>query len=205
MSIITDALNRLQAERPRRPDQPRSSATPDSAEVDEFHDSDFSPPHPPAETHRNRLPFLIVVLGGIGIAAYLWGMPLIAAPDKVTPEPEPRSVKVLNPVQSVPSQSAEVVSEQREEPFTTKVAKANEDINPRETVSTPDPPATTNPVTGGVPARKPRFSSGVRSTAKPPPARNVDSPSSNERKNRFSSLCRRPLGCRPGCCPHALQ
>ena len=187
MSIITDALNRLQTERAWRPGQPRTSATPDGAEVDGFRDSSS---HPPTEIHRNRLPFLIVVLGGIGIAAYLWGLPLIAAPDKATPGPEPRPVKALNPVQSVPAESVDVVPEQREEPFTAKVAKANEDGNPRETVSTPDPPSRPTPVANAAPARNPRFSSGVRSTVKPPPARNVDLPSFNERNNRGSSILR---------------
>jgi Flp pilus assembly protein TadD len=187
MSIITDSLNRLQAERARRPGQPRVSATPESAEAADFRDPVFSPPHSPARALRNRLS--LVVLGSVGIAAYLWGLPLIAAPDKVPPAQE--TVKELNPVQHVPSQIVEAIPERREEPFTATMAKASEDSKPTEAASATvtDPSAKTT-VAKDTPARSTRSSPGVRSTAKPPPALNVDSASSNQRKNRVSSFLR---------------
>ena len=192
MSIITDALNRLQAERAWRLGQPVDSGTRESVEADAFRASDFSSPHHPARVLRNRLQILIVivVLGGVGIAAYLWGLPLIAAPDKATSESAPRSVKALPPAQSVPAQSVEVMPEQRDDRLATKATEEIETIKPREAVSAPDPPAKPNPIAKGVPVRKPRSSPVGRSTAKPPPARNVDSLSSNEQKNRASSPLR---------------
>lgn len=207
MSIITDTLNRLQAERSWSSGQPHASATTDSAEAVDFRGPAVSFPDSAARILRNRLPFLIVVLGGVGIAAYLWGLLLIAAPDKWTPESEPRSAETLNPVQAVPSQSVEVISDQREEPFTAKVAEANEDIKPRDAVSAPDPSATTNPIAKGIQVRNPGSSSGVRSTANPPPARNIDSSSFNERKNRASSLLRNatPLQVKLAYAQHFIQ
>ena len=185
MSIITDVLNRLQAERAWRPGQPEASAIPDSAEPVDFRDSS---PHPPAVTDRNRLPFLLVVLGVVGTAAYLWGLPLIAAPDKVTPDQE--TVKVLDPVQHVPSRIVEAISEQREKPFTATAVAASEAPKPTESASASDPPAKMIPVVQAVPVRKPRSSPGIGSTAEPSPARNVDSASSHQRNNRVSSLLR---------------
>ena len=187
MSIITDSLNRLQAERAWRPGQPRASATPESAEAADFRDPVFSPPHSPARALRNRLS--LVVLGSVGIAAYLWGLPLIAAPDRVPPAQE--TVKELNPVQHVPSQIVEAIPERREEPFTATMAKASEDSKPAEAASATvtDPSAKTT-VAKDTPARSTRSSPGVRSTAKPPPALNVDSASPNQSKNRVSSFLR---------------
>lgn len=190
MSIITDALNRLQAERAWRLGQPVDWEARESVEADDFRASDFSSPHHPARVLRNRLPILIIVLGGAGIAAYLWGLPLIAAPDKVTPKSEPRSVKALPPAQSVPAQSVEVMTQQPDDHFAMKAAEEIETIKPGETVSVSDPRAKPNPIAKGIPARKTRSSLGVRSTAKPPPARNVDSLSSNEQKTQISSPLR---------------
>ena len=185
MSIITDTLNRLQAERARRPEQPWASVAPDGMDV-----PDFSSPQPVVRIFRNRLSSLLVVLGGAGIAAYLWGLPLIAAPDKAIPESTPRSVKALNPAQSVPAQSVEVMPEQRDDRFVAKAAEEIENIKTREIVSASDPPATRPPVAKGIRARKTRSSLGGRSTAKPPPARNVDPWSSNEQKSRVSARLR---------------
>ncbi len=188
MSIITDALNRLQAEQARRSGQPRVTPTPDRAEATDFHGYDFSFPRPSALALRNRLPSIMVVLGVVGIAAYLWGLPLIAAPDKVTSEQG--TVKKLTPVQHVPSPSIAAIPEQREEPLTATVAVASEAPEPMDAASVPDPPAKTQPVVKNVPARKPRSSPGMRSTAAAPPARNGDSVFSHQRKNRVSSFLR---------------
>ena len=184
MSIITDTLNRLQAERAWHPGQPRTAAIPDGAEAADFRDPDFL--SLPARIFPKRLPLLMVVLGGVGMTAYLWGLPLIAAPDKVTTEQG--TVQELNPVQPVPPQGVEAIPEQPEEPFTATVA--SEDPKPAEPASVPDPRVKTTPVATAVPAHKPRSAPGVRSTAKPPPAHNVDAASSNQRKNRGSPRLR---------------
>ena len=186
MSIITDTLDRLQAERARRLGQPVDSGTQESAEAANFRGPDLSFPHPLVRSLRSRLPFLMVGLGGIGIAAYLWGPPFISAPDKVITEQG--AIKALNPVQSVPPQSVEPIPEEGGEGFT--VANAPEDDRPAESASAPDPAAGALPVAQEVPAWKPRASPVVRPTAKPPPAGNVGTPSSDERKNRVSSLLR---------------
>ncbi len=186
MSIITDALNRLQAERARRAGKPLDSATRDRAETGDVRDPELSVPPPPARTVRNRLPLLLVVLGGVGIAGYLWGLPLIAAPDRATTEPA--TVKALHSAQAVPPRSVEAMPEQEEASVAAKAAATNEDLRPRDAVSASGPRATTNPVANGVPARKPRSFPGVRSAANPPPARHADSASSRQRNNRSPSL-----------------
>ncbi|MCY4614427.1 MAG: tetratricopeptide repeat protein [Nitrospira sp.] len=187
MSIITEALNRLQAERARRPGQPRTSATSDSVEAADSPDPVFPFLHFSARALRNHLPSIAVGLGVVGLAAYLWGLPLIAAPDKVPPEQE--TVKEWNSVQHVPSQIVEAIPEQREESFTPTVAKANEDPKPTEAVSaTAIDPSAQPTVAKSVSTPKPRSSPGLRATAAP--TRNADSVSSNQRKNRGSSFLR---------------
>ena len=193
MSIITDALNRLQAERTWRSRQPRASATPERAAADDFHEPDVSP-HPPARTFRNRLPFMIVVLGGVGIAVYLWGLPLLAERDEGSPESASGTVRELDPVEHAPARIVEAIPEQREEAFTATVAEARQDVTPTETASArvPDPPAkTTSPVTKGVPARKPRSSSAVPSTVAQSPKDNAKAASSGHRKNRVPPRLRK--------------
>lgn len=185
MSIIADTLTRLQAERPRRPDQARSSVPPESAEAADFQDLDFSS----TSTHRNHLLSIMVLLGGIGIAAYLWGLPLIAAPDKVIPEQG--SVKELNSVKPVPPQIVEATPEQGEALFTVPVTEDHEDSGPATAGPSPAPPAETGSlVAKNTPARKPRLSPGIRPAAEPTWARNTHSASSMQRKNRSSALLR---------------
>ncbi len=204
MSIITDTLNRLQAERAWRFGEPPDSATQARTGAADFREPEVQPP---ARTLRKPLPFLIVVLSGVGIAAYLWGLPLIAAPDQVAPESEPGSFKALNPGQSVPSRSVETIPEQRDKPFTATVAEASEAIKPRKAVSVSGPPVKTNPIAKDVPTRKSRSSLDVRSTAKPSPARNVNSPSTIQRKTRRSSLLRNatPLQVKLARAQHFIQ
>ena len=186
MSIIADTLTRLQAEQTPRSGQSRAAAPLESAEAADSQDLDFSSPLTSSRALGNRLPALVVVLGCLGIAAYLWGLPFLAAPDKVTTEQE--TVQGLNPVQPVPPRGVEAIPEQPEEPFIATVA--SEDPKPTEPASVPDPRVKTTPVATAVPAREPRSSPGVRSTAEPPPAHNVDAASSNQRNPRGSPLLR---------------
>ena len=189
MSIITDALNRLQVERARRSGQPRASETPERVGAADFRDLDFSSADPPAWTLRNGLSSMLVALGVVGVATYLWGLPLIAAPDKMMPHQG--TVKESNPVKHVSAQIVEAIPEQGEEPFAAAVAEESEASKPAEAASTtvPDPPAKAT-VAKDVPVGKPRSSHGIRPTTAPSPARNADSTSSNQWKNRGASFLR---------------
>ena len=172
MSIIADTLTRLQAERPRRPDQPRSSVTPDSEKAADFEDLDFSSPPIPSRALGNRLPFLLVVLGGVGIAVYLWGLPFLAAPDKVMPKQE--KVKAAQSAKPVPSGIVESIPEQREEPPVVTTTDKREDSDSTGPASVSDPPPA-SPDAGNARIRKPDPSPGVPFTAKPPPTRHTHS------------------------------
>lgn len=185
MSIIADTLTRLQAEQTPRSGQSRAAAPLESAEAADSQDLDFSSPLTSSRALGNRLPALVVVLGCLGIAAYLWGLPFLAAPDKVTTEQE--TVQGLNPVQPVPPRGVEAIPEQPEEPFIATVA--SEDPKPTEPASVPDPPPTSSDARNAR-ARKPGSSSGSQFTAKPPPTRHTHSASSGQRKTRGSPRLR---------------
>ena len=185
MSIIADTLTRLQAEQTPRSGQSRAAAPLESAEAADSQDLDFSSPLTSSRALGNRLPALVVVLGCLGIAAYLWGLPFLAAPDKVTTEQE--TVQELNPVQPVPPRGVEAIPEQPEEPFIATVA--SEDPKPTEPASVPDPPPTSSDARNAR-VRKPGPSSGSQFTAKPLPTRNTHSASSGQRKTRGSPRLR---------------
>ncbi len=186
MSIVTDTLNRLQAERTQRSGQSRASATPESAEAADFQDLDISSPHPPASTLRNHLPSIMVLLGGVGVAAYLWGLPFLAAPDKVMPKQE--KVKAAQSAKPVPSGIVESIPEQREEPLVVTATDKRVVSDSTEAASVPDPPAkTTSPNARNARVRKSGPSSGIEPTAKPLPTRNADSASSGQRTPLGSS------------------
>lgn len=189
MSIVTDTLNRLQAERTQRSGQSGTSATSENAEAAGFLDLDFFSPHPPASALRNHLPSVMVLLGGIGVAAYLWGLPHIAAPVNVTPEQG--TVKESNSAKPVLSRIVEGIPEQGEDLFTAPVTEENKDSGPVKAGLSPNPPArTTSPVAKDAPASEPQSSPGNRSTAKPTLARNAHSVSSGQRENRSSPRLR---------------
>jgi len=103
MSIVTEALNRLQVERSRLTSQPESA----SSLPEESSESAPPPPEkpsltsPPKENHlaprasssvlRNglRLVAILAVLGGIGLGAYVWGLTLVPEVAQVSWPPEP--------------------------------------------------------------------------------------------------------------------
>lgn len=187
MSIIADTLARLQAERPRRPDQPRSSATPDSEKAADFQDLDFSAPLIPSRALGNRRRALVVVLGCLGIASYLWGLPFLTAPDKVMPKQE--KVKAVQSAKPVPSGIVESLPEQWEEPPVVTATDKREDSGSTGPASVSDPPPA-SPDAGKARVRKPGPSPGIQFTAKPPPTRHTHSASSGQRKNRGSPRLR---------------
>ncbi len=188
MSIITDTLNRLQAAQTQRSGQIHASAPLESAETADFQDLNYSSLHLPAGSLRNRLLSLLVLLGCLGIAAYLWGLPLIAAPDMVILKQE--KVKATQSAKPVPSGTVESIPEQREEPLVVTATDKRADSDLMEADSVPDPPAkTTSPDAGNARAHKPSSSPGIQSTAKQPPTGNTHSASSGQRQNRnFSRL-----------------
>lgn len=192
MSIIMDTLNRLQAEQAQRSGQSRASAPREGAEAADFQDLDDSSPHFPARSFRDRLLSLMVLLGCLGIAVYLWGFPLIAAPDKVMPEQG--KVRESQFAKSVPSGTVEARPEQREEPLMVPVTDERKDSYSTEASSVSGPPAKTSlPVAGHSRIRKSRSSPGIRATAIPPPTRDAHSALSGQRKNRSSPRLRNAI------------
>ena len=187
MSIIVDTLTRLQADRPRRPDQPRSSVPPDSENAAGFQDLDFSSPRIPSRVLRNRLPALVVVLGCLGVAVYLWGLPLLAAPDKVMPKQE--KVRAVPSAKPVPSGIVESIPEQREDLPVVTTTDKREDSDSTGPDAAPGPPPA-SPDARDARLRKPGPSPGIQFTAKPPPTRHSRSSSSGQRKNRGSPRLR---------------
>ncbi|MYG39290.1 MAG: tetratricopeptide repeat protein [Nitrospira sp. SB0677_bin_15] len=170
MSIIADTLTRLQAERPRRPDH---SVLPD-----------FSSPLIPSRDLGNRLPVLVGVLGCLGIAVYLWGLPFLAAPDTVMPKQDKvKAVQSAKPAKPVSSGIVESMPEQREDLPVATTTDKREDSDSTGPALVPDPPPA-SPDAGNAPIRKPVSSPGIQFTAKPPPMPHSHSASSVQRKNR---------------------
>ena len=176
MSIIADTLTRLQADRPRRPDH---SVPPD-----------FSVHLISSRALANRLPALVIVLGCLGISIYLWGLPFLAAPDKVMPKQEKvKAVQPAKPAKPVPSGIVESMPEQRKDfPVATPTDKP-EDSGSTGPASVPDPPPAL-PDARNDRVRKPGPSPGIQFTANPTPTRRSHSASAGQRKNRVSSRLR---------------
>ncbi|MYH02169.1 MAG: tetratricopeptide repeat protein [Nitrospira sp. SB0675_bin_23] len=173
MSIIADTLTRLQAERPRRPDHPVAP--------------DFSSPLLPSRALGNRLQALVVVLGCLGIAVYLWGLPFLAAPDEVMPKQD--KVRAVQSAKPIPSGIVESIPERREELSLEPTTDKREDSGPTGPASVPGlPPAL--PDTRNARVRQPVPSPGIQFTAKPPPMPHSHSTSSGQRKNRGSPRLR---------------
>ncbi len=115
MSIVTDALNRLQAE---RAPLSRNSETSTGAEPSSSSDSpkpEILSPQTPVHTIRNilRVSLIIVALGGVGIGTYLWGLNLIPDVARVSPEHDrrPEPIPQVNPVEPAASQVVEAIPE----------------------------------------------------------------------------------------------
>lgn len=189
MSIITDTLNRLQAEQTPRSGQFQASEPLESAEAAGFQDLTYSSPHLPDRSLRNRLLSLMVLLGCLGIAAYLWGLPFLAAPDQVMPEQE--KVKAAQAAKPVPAGIVESIPEQRAESPVVTATDKRENFDSTEPASVPDPPAETASVAAGnTRVRKSPPSSRNQSTAKPSPTRNTRSASPAQRRNSGSPRLR---------------
>jgi len=145
MSIVTDALNRVQAD---RAPLSRNSETSTGAEHSSSLDSpkpNFLTPQTPVHTIRNilRVSFIIVAVGGVGIGAYLWGLNLMPDVARVSPEHDRRPEPILqvNPVEPAPSQVVEVIPEPTPEKESSETGTpvsedSRGDSDPTETVDT---------------------------------------------------------------------
>jgi len=113
MSIVTDALNRLQAERSRLSSKPESATGSERPASPESLKPNYFSSQPPSRTIRNilRVSLIIVALGAVGIGAYLWGLTLTPDVAKVSPEHDtgPVTWDEVSPAEA-PSQSADAVS-----------------------------------------------------------------------------------------------
>lgn len=158
MSIVTDALNRLQAERTPLAGQAEKSAqppTPISADPPKPH---ASAAQSPAHTIRNilRVSLIIVAIGAAGIGAYLWGLTLMPDVARVSPEhrnPEP--IEESNSVEPAPIQVVEDKPESVPDGQSSETVVAESEIPdevsvPVESVETPEvssaPLVTSEPV-----------------------------------------------------------
>ncbi len=84
MSIVTDALNRLQAERARFTRSEHSPPPSESPPSPKGHQG-LSPPKSSKATLQStvRLAAIVIVLAGIGVGAYFWGLTLVPDVAKV--------------------------------------------------------------------------------------------------------------------------
>ena len=130
MNIVTNALNRLQAKQARSARNPETMIRPDRSDSSGFPEPNVLTPQHPSQTLRTilRLPLIILGVGGIGIGAYLWDLPL--KPDVATVMPKPETNLGLaipvNLMESVVAQVVEGIPEQRPEEESLATATTNE-------------------------------------------------------------------------------
>lgn len=128
MSIVTEALNRLQAERARLSPSSEDSDGPQRPGPSESPPPNVFAPQPAAHTIRNilRVSLIIVALASVGFGAYLWGLTLMPDVARVSPEHDtgPEPIPELNPVEPAPTQVAEATPEPKPEGESTEVVPA---------------------------------------------------------------------------------
>lgn len=132
MSIVTDALNRVQAERARPTHSPEAAVEPGSSRPPASPASTKSQlftPQPPSKTIRNilRWSIIIVGVGVLGIGGYLWGLTLMPDVARVSPEHDviPEKVKELPTEEQVPSEVANVLPVQPQEEESSEAISAS--------------------------------------------------------------------------------
>jgi Flp pilus assembly protein TadD len=113
MSIVTDALNRVQAERARPSGSSESSGGTESARSPASPKPNLFTPQSPSKTIRNILRWSLIIVGvvAVGIGAYLWGLTLMPDVARVSPDHDviPEVVSEPAPKEEVSSQVAEVL------------------------------------------------------------------------------------------------
>ena len=113
MSIIAEALNRLQTERAGRARHPEASTAPENSETSDFPAATGFSPHAPVPVPQRSLrrSVSLVLLGSVGIGVYFWGLPFSPGGDAGPSEHKTAAAKELNP--SERSQVGERVPGQR--------------------------------------------------------------------------------------------
>lgn len=98
MSIITEALDRLQTERARHARHPHASTAPESSDAFDSSAATGLSLHSAASVPQRRVwrSVSLVLLGSVGIGAYLWGVPVVPG-DAGPSEHETAAAKELNP------------------------------------------------------------------------------------------------------------
>ena len=146
MSIVTDALNRLQAERAPLSRNSETSTGADRSSSSDSPKQEILSPQTPVHTIRNilRVSLIIVALGGVGIGAYLWGLNLMPDVARVSPEHDrrPEPIPQVNPVEPAASQVVEAIPEatpekESSETGTSVSGDSTVDSDPNETVEIP--------------------------------------------------------------------
>jgi hypothetical protein len=145
MSIVTDALNRLQAERTPVTSNGEASSDPKISQSSDIPKPGIPSSQSPAHTIRNilRVSLIIVAIGAAGIGAYLWGLTLMPDVARVSPEHRnPETIPEPSPVEPELTQVVEAVPEPGlEEPSSEIVVGESgnppEASNPVEAVETP--------------------------------------------------------------------
>lgn len=123
MSIITEALDRLQTERARHARHPEALTTPESSEVSDSPAATVFSSHAPvlAPQRSLRRSVSLVLLGSVGIGVYLWGLPFSPGGDAGPSEHKAAAAKELNPAGR--SQVGESIPGQRPVVKTTREAR----------------------------------------------------------------------------------
>ena len=179
MSIITEALNRLQTERARRARHPEASTTPESSEASDFPAAAGWSPHAPVPVPQRglRRSVSLVLLGSVGIGVYLWGLPFSPGGDAGPSEHKVAAAKELNP--SGRSQVGERISGQRPVVKTTRQAR---DV-PKPSAQQSAVSQTSRPKVSEQSARRlAQTQPQPAATAKPPSRETVNAPSSRQQK-----------------------
>ncbi len=179
MSIITEALNRLQTERARRARHPEASTTPESSEASDFPAAAGLSPHAPVPVPQRglRRSVSLVLLGSVGIGVYLWGLPFSPGGDAGPAEHKTAAAKELNP--SERSQVGESLPGQRPVVKTTRQAR---DV-PKPSAQQSAGSQTSRPEVSEQSARRlAQPQPQPAATAKPPSRETINAPSSRQQK-----------------------
>ena len=179
MSIITEALNRLQTERARRARHPEASTVPESSETSDSPPQTVFSPHSPVPTSRRSLrrSVGIVLLGSVGIGVYLWGLPFGTDGDTEPSAHKTAAAKELNPAGR--SQVGESIPGQRPVVKTTREARdVPKPSSQQSAVSQTSRPKVSEKSTRQLAQTKPT----PAATAKQPSRGTVNAPSSRQQK-----------------------
>lgn len=191
MSIITEALDRLQTERARLSRHPDASTTPESSEVSDSPAATGFSPHAPVPVPQRSLrrSVSLVLLGSVGIGVYLWVPPFSPGGDAGPSEHKTAVAKELNPAGR--SQVGESIPGQRPVVKTTREAR---DV-PKPSAQQPAASQTSRPKVSEQSARRlAQTQPKPAATAEPPSRGTVNAPSSRQQKKNVS----RPRNATPG-------